>query len=157
MKKFISLFLSTLLTGVIVCSSDSNADTQAQAQAKADPSPRYIAVSDAEMTWHQARDWCAARGGRLPLINNAESLGRDVVFGTKGTVTIDGVGRVNVGPIREEFTTSWDDTGLPGSYYWTGTVNADSPGLSWHFINDDIYVYVYYYGQGDVLRVVCVP
>ena len=159
MKKFISLFLCTLLTGVIACGSDSNDGTQTQAPAKAAPPPRYIAVSSVNMTmtWQEARDWCSARGGRLPLINNAESLGRHMIFETKGVVTIDGVGRVNTGPAIDDFTTSWDDAGLPGAYYWTGTEYADLPGSSWYLYDSGGLVNISNYGQGYALRAVCVP
>ena len=60
MKKFISLLLCALLTGVTACGSDSNSGTQTQASAqtqapaKAAPPPRYSAVSDTEMTWQDA-------------------------------------------------------------------------------------------------------
>ena len=140
MKKFISLFLCTLLTGVIACGSDS-----------------FIAVSDEDMTWQDARAWCAARGGRLPLINNAESLGLDVLE-RRGTLRIDGVGKVNVGPGGpRDWTTSWDYRRLPGYLYWTGTAYTDSPGYSWYFYDYDGYVDVHHYDQGYTSRVVCVP
>ena len=140
MKKFISLFLCTLLTGVIACGSDS-----------------YIAVSDEGMTWQDARDWCAARGGRLPLINNAESLGENVL-NRRGTLRIDGVGKVNVGPESRDWTTSWDYRRLPGFIYWTGTVDAVNPGSSWRFSGNGGYVHlISNFPQGYAIQVVCVP
>ena len=113
----------------------------------ADPLPDgFIALSESEMNWADAKAWCEEKGGRLPLVGGSESLGK----ADKGT-PIDGFGAVD-GP--------WPK-GLPsrgGVRYWAGTANADIPGLS--FIINDLagIVRALSVGKHDELRrVVCVP
>jgi len=164
MKKFISLLLCALLTGVTACGSDSNSGTQTQASAqtqapaKAAPSPRYSAVSDTEMTWQDAGDWCAARGGKLPLINGASSLPSPL---PTPSVSIDGVGTIDATGSGSYYpsVTPWANTGpLPtGYYYWTGTADTDLPGFSWYFDNLGGDVGVDSSDQSYGGRVVCVP
>jgi hypothetical protein len=84
----------------------------------ADQLPKgFIAVSEFEMTWSQAKAWCQQRGGRLPLIGGSGSLSWDSLGwdddSRQGT-PIDGFGTVG---------DPWP-TGLPSVNYWTGTETA---------------------------------
>ena len=115
--------------------------------------PRYIAVSDTDMTWTRAVQWCSDRGGRLPKINGSDSLPGSAV-NEAGALTINGIGEVNITDLS---ITPWEATGLPSYVYWSGTVYADSPNTSWFFGDDDGLFSVYHFDQSGTLRVVCVP
>ena len=102
-----------------------------------------IAITPKEMNLRDAKKYCASKGGRLPLIGGKNSLASV----PKGT-SIDGFGAMGA---------KWP-SGLPSDYYWTGTANADGPGLSWIVYHDDGYVNSSTPdGQNFQYRVVCVP
>jgi len=101
----------------------------------------FIAMSESEMTWDQAKAWCQERGGRLPLIGGSSSL-RDV----PRDPSADGFGYVG-GP---------GASGLPGGRYWTDTEVADNPGYSW-IVVDDGGLILSHRRQSSQGRVVCVP
>jgi hypothetical protein len=105
----------------------------------------FIALSDTEMPWAEAKAWCAARGGRLPLINGANALSN-----VDDTAIIDGFGKVG---------TAWSPIGLPRGYYWSGTEYSDYPGFSWSVngYGGGAYFNVYNDDKGFASRVACVP
>jgi len=75
----------------------------------------FIAVSEFEMNWNDAKAFCKQKGGRLPRINGKDSLARaDVGKNTH----IDGFGALGV---------LWP-SGIPQAVYWTDTVDFDGPG-----------------------------
>ena len=118
----------------------------------------FIAKSDSTMNWADAVAWCQQQGGRLPRINNSDSLTWATVGETRGTVTIDGIGLVNTGPhLPRDFTTPWFNTGLPIGAYWTGTVLSGRPADSWLFNVYSGRVYITARHQDIGRRVVCVP
>jgi len=82
----------------------------------------FIAMSESFMNWTDAVAWCEQQGGRLPRVNGSERFSSLSV--PRGTL-IDGFGAVGA---------PWP-TGLPNFYYWTGTVHADRPNLSWYVCN----------------------
>jgi len=116
----------------------------------ADPLPEgFIAVSDKEMNWSDAKAFCEQQGGRLPLIGGSESL---QIPDVKEGAPIDGFGA---------FRGPWP-VGLPtatmGNAYWAGTENAGNPGLSWFVYAMSGNIRALGIGRHDELRrVVCVP
>jgi putative hemolysin len=84
----------------------------------------FIALSETQMSWADAKAWCQQQGGRLPLVNNGATYdGRSTVS------SIDGFGSV-VSP--------WPQ-GLPGGRadgYWTGTAHERRDGELWFVVND---------------------
>ncbi|GHV54844.1 hypothetical protein FACS1894206_08510 [Deltaproteobacteria bacterium] len=99
-------------------------------------SPPYLYFSN-------ALAFCAGQGGHLPRIKGAVSRASSE---ENPHDPIEGFGR---------FGERWP-SGLPSHIYWTGTVIANEPGLSWIVFND----YVVSAGggrQNSGKRVVCVP
>ena len=107
--------------------------------------PGVIAVAESPMNWSDAKTYCQQQGGRLPHINNSDSL----AMADRSQIThIDGFGAPG-GP--------WP-SGLPIGTFWTDTVNADSPDSSW-IVSDlvggvDV---VNVFNQSATARVACVP
>lgn len=83
----------------------------------------FIALSDSSMNWTDAIAWCQRQGGRLPRINNSESL-------PFGNVPIVQVKRYFESSSIDGFGNShrlWSEVGLPSpANYWTGTVISSS-------------------------------
>ena len=104
--------------------------------------PGFIALSESDLTWEQAKAWCQQRGGRLPLIGASNSLG-SVPTGT----SIDGFGTVGA---------PWPP-GLPGGLCWAGTVDSDYSDYSWLVNAGGGVVDVYVSHQSSNLRAACVP
>jgi hypothetical protein len=108
----------------------------------------FTALAEETMNWADAKAWCEKQGGRLPRVSGKESLGQAEV--KKGTA-IDVFGAVD---------SPWPK-GLPsgsGVHYWTGTANADLPGLSMYVYNLAGIVRALSIGKHEELRrVVCVP
>ena len=94
--------------------------------AQAGSDSRYIAVSDTEMNHSDAVKWCAAKGGRLPLVDGKSSSS----YSEKKTAFIDGIGSVN----KKPWNTPWSKTGLPEGLYWTGTASAVAPGPGYSLV-----------------------
>ena len=113
----------------------------------ADQLPKgFIALSESEMTWDDARDFCRQRGGRLPLISGSGSLA-NVPSGTP----IDGFGSRGA---------PWP-SGLPSDLYWTGTAGSDGSGEVWRAVDyggngGGGKVHVFNDARSGVCRVVCV-
>jgi hypothetical protein len=102
----------------------------------------FIALSDAEMTWEEAKAWCASKGGRLPRVDNSDSSN------TIESVNIDGFGVA--------FDAPWP-AGLPGVNLWTGTEwSGGGPGAAWAVYNNNGQV-GYSGAAGMSYRAVCVP
>jgi hypothetical protein len=74
--------------------------------------------SESQMSWTDAKQYCASRGGRLPRISNAASL--TLKQASKGK-PVDAFGTLGG---------KWPSA-LPDDLYWTETEGADSPGSSW--------------------------
>jgi len=90
---------------------DKERQEKEQAAAKA---AGFIALSEAGMPWAEVKDWCAARGGRPPLVGGLDSFdARDnyTPFPAQGTL-IDGFGAA---------MDYWSSSGLDNIYFWTGT------------------------------------
>jgi hypothetical protein len=151
MRKVVCLI--ALFVGFSVLFAGKNQSAQAQ-----EPD-RFIALSEDKMPWEQAKDWCAAHGGRLPLINGASPLSlTDVWTKAPGTVSIDGIGEVDTGPNPVDFKTPWPSAELPGDHYWTGTEVSRYPGYPWFVFDNGGFVFVdHIIGQRIDCRVVCVP
>ena len=94
------------------------------------------------MTWADAKAFCQQKGGRLPLIDNSNSLGS-----VPSGATVDGFGAVGA---------PWP-SGLRNDNYWMGTVKpAPGPATSWS-VTDGVGVGVGYGHQDNAFRAVCVP
>ena len=91
------------------------ADKTRKAEA-AFKSAGFIASSDSSMAWPEAKKYCQQQGGRLPLIDDSESL-RSVSNGAQ----IEGFG-----PVGEHWPSCLDR----GSY-WTDTQVDFYPSKSW--------------------------
>ncbi|MDR0777347.1 MAG: hypothetical protein LBE81_12025 [Azonexus sp.] len=76
----------------------------------------FIAMSESKMSWVNAKAWCQQQGGRLPRINNSDSLKN-----VPDNAVIDGFGALG---------SPWAGR-LPSGLYWTGTVNSDYPNYSY--------------------------
>jgi hypothetical protein len=59
------------------------------------------------MEWDEAMAWCAAKGGRLPLVNGVYSLH----ISDREGFSLDGI----------DSRDKWDKTRLPRVRHWTGT------------------------------------
>ena len=105
----------------------------------------FIAVSDAPLTWADAKAWCEQQGGRLPLIGENESLRRNDA--TRQETPVDGFGSVGA---------PWPP-GLPNVSYWSGTENIDLPVHSWVVSVDSGSVFVLIARQSILVSAVCVP
>jgi len=110
----------------------------------------FIALSEDRMSWPDAKAWCEQQGGKLPLINGATSLTRRQIADS-GTVLIDGFGQINT----RGWNTPWPSS-LSSGFYWTGTEDTDSPGLSW-FVGGVVRVNLGGTYQNNDRRVACVP
>jgi hypothetical protein len=109
----------------------------------------FIAMSDAQMKWADAKNFCAQKGGKLPLVGGNNKL--DKV--PKGT-SIDGFGAVG---------DAWP-TGLPlGKFgdpldYWTGTEDSRDPDTSWRVsATRNKLISVSSYPHFRLFNVLCVP
>lgn len=105
-------------------------------QTRADKSTRvsesarengFIALSDNSMNWADAVAWCQQQGGRLPRVNNSDSL-------PFGNVPIVQVKRYFDSSSIDGFGSShrfWSEVGLPiPASYWTGTaISSSHPSL----------------------------
>ena len=85
---------------------------------------QFIALSEREMTWDEAKAFCRQQGGRLPLIGGRNSLAGGML--PSGT-PIDGFG---------SWGAPWP-SGLPSATYWAGTERTGDPDVSfvvadWH-------------------------
>ena len=87
--------------------------------------PGVIAISDAQMTWEQAKAFCEQHGGRMPLIGGLPELG--TIDGMKKGYSVDGFGMVD---------DLWPD-GLPFDRYWTGTGHSADPYSRWYATPDN--------------------
>ena len=135
------LFRSTTITVTATLASNPKISARTTIKMPA----VFIALSDAPMNWNDAGTWCQQRGGKLPRINNSDSW---AWVDRKQVIRIDGFGDVG---------RPWAEVGLPFDWYWTGTENSDSPGLSW--IVDDYGggVSIVDRRQSAALRAACVP
>jgi hypothetical protein len=105
----------TLIFTVTVATEIFAASTQREATTKKQALPAgFIALAPQKMNWRDANAYCASKGGKLPLINNAASLGSTDGF----DYFIDGFG---------ERGSDWPD-GLAYDGYWTGTTVTEDPG-----------------------------
>jgi len=112
--------------------------------------PGFIAISEGQMKWADAKAFCQQHGGKLPRINNSAS------WDGKGEATIDGFGARGA---------PWPS--LPFDRYWTGTgtVNPDSSWCVLHQnmkglpnFNDPQFNFVVpCKSQSRGFRAVCVP
>jgi hypothetical protein len=84
----------------------------------------FIVLSETRMTWADAKAWCRQHGGKLPRIDNSDSL----AFADRRQVShIDGFGAPG---------DPWPP-GLPVIPYWTGTVRTGTPDRSWFVVVGD--------------------
>ena len=75
----------------------------------------FIALTDREMPWADAKAWCESQGGRLPLVGGlARWDGKNPP--AKG-ISIDGFGVAG--------DASWPPPGVRDDTYWTGTERFD--------------------------------
>jgi hypothetical protein len=123
-------------------------------QARASEAAGFSAVSQARMTWTQAKAYCQQQGGKLPRIHGRDSWAGDHSEATK----IEGFGA---------YGAPWP-AGLPSEYYWTGTERSgdrglmgtvSSDGLAWCVYDDDgkVVVTYDYQHEGEDARAACVP
>lgn len=141
-KDFARLLVFTLiLFGGLPAAAAEQSEAAHKAQEAAAKAAGFIALSESDMTWEQAKAFCSQAGGKLPLIGGSNSLPNI----PKGT-PIEGFGAVG-GP--------WPAS-LPSDGYWTGTEPAAYPGYSWYVIDFGGSVDVFRH-QGFTSRVVCVP
>jgi hypothetical protein len=112
----------------------------------ADPLPAgVIAIAPDKMNWSDAKEYCASKGGRLPLINGKNELsfpekippGTPVeVFGAMGA--------------------KWPSE-IPLDFYWTGTGHSDKPRHGWLVVHSGGNVFDNLVTQGNSRSVICVP
>jgi hypothetical protein len=110
----------------------------------------FIALADSRMNWADAKNFCRQKGGKLPRLNNSDSWTRGSDYWRKGPAKLDGFGAID---------TPWP-SGLPKSYYWTGTERTDEPGNSWgvcHNPHSGRAELCSATSQSKTARVVCVP
>ena len=91
-------------------------DYPAAAFAAEEPPSGFVAVSDAKMTWAEAKTFCEQKGGKLPLIGGSEGFGKEAGYDVRpGKDTpVDGFGAIGG---------SWP-AGISKGGYWTGTANT---------------------------------
>jgi len=102
----------------------------------------FIALSDSEMNWADAKAWCRQQGGILPRFNYSDSL-ENVPAGA----VIDGFGKLGA---------SWP-AGLPKGIFWTGTVLSDLPDYTYAVTDFGGGLVTNGFRQSVTRRVVCVP
>ena len=114
----------------------------------------FIAMAPSPMNWNDAVAWCKQQGGRLPRINNSDSLADNNIWDSAANkflpdTRIDGFGK----PGRP-----WSEVGLATAIYWTGTVRSGIQGGLWivNGINGRL-VDINASHQSFDFRVVCVP
>jgi len=105
----------------------------------------FIAMSDSEMTWADAKAWCQQQGGKLPRFDNRDSL----KLGEKVN-QIDGFGASS---------SSWPQAFPGDTYYWTGTILPGNQEIAWVVLGKDGKVVGYLHPRNNIAsaRVVCVP
>ncbi|MDL2207639.1 hypothetical protein LJB82_02835 [Desulfovibrio sp. OttesenSCG-928-M16] len=111
-----------------------------------------VALSESVMPWDDAKAFCAERGGKLPLIAGLSKWNGEKP--PKANVPIAGFGKEGL---------PWNTVGLPSGSYWTGTLDADDPNISWYFYEDggngkvSLDIVFNDASSGETNRVVCVP
>jgi len=108
----------------------------------------FIALSESDMNWNDAKAFCQQHGGRLPRINNSDSWNGENPS-LRG-ILIDGFGAPGA---------PWP-SGLPSGGYWTGTEGSSFTGTSWRVSAHGVLgagVNVGDYARSADYRVVCVP
>jgi len=105
--------------------------------------PGFIALSESDMNWSNAKAFCQQRGGKLPRVNNSDS------WNGKGKATIDGFGAEGA---------PWP-SGLPDDgLYRMGTACTAFSGCSLLVTSQSGKVFVTNTRQSNVYgRAVCVP
>ena len=107
----------------------------------------FITLSEAHMTWTDAKVWCQQQGGRLPRINNSNEL---AFYEIEDGTFIDNFG--NTGR-------PWVEVGLPADRYWTGTEQpyCEFPCFWYvYFSTSDGTSSIEHTGHDSERRVVCV-
>jgi len=103
--------------------------------------PGFVALSPTEMDWHEAKDYCANQGGRLPTAHRR---------GGKNIAGVDGFGKTK---------TPWPRVfqGLPGQQlFWTDTDAPDSSQAAYLVGKDRGKIKVDFVEKRNKHRVLCV-
>jgi hypothetical protein len=112
-RKWKAVFMALCIA--LLCIGTSGASLGAEGSV---PKGFLAGPSESQMSWTDAKNYCASRGGRLPRISNAASL------------TLK---QVSKGKPVDAFGTLWGKwpAGLPDdAAYWTDTEALDYPGSS---------------------------
>ena len=115
----------------------------------------FIAKADAKMPWAEAKTFCEQKGGKLPRMDNSDSLPHD-----HKVKQVENFGAPD----------SKMPAGLPGGYYWSGTEDSKRPGpdkggptvdertgFAWGIDGRGGYFSVNTYRKNRANAVVCVP
>ncbi len=132
------------ITVTATLQSDNSKTDTADVQFGAALPSGFIALAGSSMNWSEAGSYCTSQGGKLPRVNNTNSYPTSSYIGNE---LVDGFGSIN---------SAWP-SGLPGAFYWTGTVDTDYPGNSWSVTGLGGSVLAGFGGQSVGNRVVCVP
>ena len=132
-RTFIRLFMCTLIFAV---------GLPAAAFAAEKLPSGFIALSESEMNWSDAKAFCQQQGGRLPLINGSSRLSS-----VPQRASVDGFGTVG---------TPWPSA-PPKGRYWAGTEDSSRPDYSCIVLAFDGKVRVGGGRKSNVNRVICVP
>jgi hypothetical protein len=131
----------------------ARADEKFKAKLKAAKTAGFITISESPVNWNDAKAFCQKAGGRLPRVNNSDSMSwpkKDQIY------SIDGFGATG---------RPWLEVGLPYGSYWTATSvreNPDAMMIVWGQ-NHDPKVNVHYKynatksSDTQGVEVVCVP
>ena len=139
-----------LLAFSIVCFLCLTPSTAITAERQALP-PGFIAVSEAEMTWAEAKAFCQKQGGRLPRINKKYFW--DGEYPPPASISIEGFGTPR----------TFVPSGLPRGIYWLETTRPDSPVLpswmkdiAWLVVTEGAFIDLFYIEKRANSKAVCI-
>ena len=158
---------TTPRTITVTATLASNPKVSASVDVRFELPPGIIAMAPVPMGWADARAFCQQQGGRLPRVNNSDSLPVNAIWDFASDRTVAGTSVDAFGSVGRP----WAEVGLPANFYMTSTEVSDRPAGSWYANIPDLWWLVHSDSGGNVnvtiainlnhrsfnLRVVCVP